>query len=97
MTAAFSPSRSARWPRPLTYQPLFEARADMVERRRCVALERAAAPRQAGVAHEVFVRGERLVQIGNVDAFEAPFAVHVPALRLIVEVRDHDLVEYLLV
>src|SRR3712207_1602817 len=60
-------------------------------------LERLAAPGEARVRHEVLVRVERLLAGSRLDALARARAQYPPALLVVEEVRDHDLVEHLLV
>src|SRR3546814_18626392 len=58
-------------------------------------LQGRAAAGQAGIRHEVSVRAERLRR--RAHAPEGSLRLENPALRLVVEIGDHDLVEDLLV
>src|SRR3546814_11158652 len=58
-------------------------------------LQGRAAAGQAGIRHEVSVRAERLRR--RAHAPEGSLRLENPALRLVVEIGDHDLVEELLV
>src|SRR5579872_1979335 len=70
--------------------------ADMLERTRQV-FHLLPAPREAGVGHEVLVRRKGLRRIPTGNAAVSALGVHCPALRLVVDVGDHDLGQNLLV
>src|SRR5262249_28182508 len=59
--------------------------------------ERFATSRQARISHEILVGVERFLALGRFYAIRGAVGQKFPALSIILEVRDHDLVEYLLV
>ena len=61
-----------------------------------VHFERAAAPRQGGIGHEIGVRGKSIGILGMGIAVVASVRVHIPALRPVLQQRHHDLVKDLL-
>src|SRR6266702_2101431 len=64
--------------------------------RRVLHLERAAAARKRRVGHEISVRGESIAVLRMRITDIAPVGLHIPALRLVFELRHHDLVKDLL-
>src|SRR5499433_4135690 len=60
-------------------------------------LQRLAAARQAWIGHEVLVRVERLLAVGGLDTRGRTVGQERPALFVVLEVGDHDLLEHLLV
>src|SRR5947208_808370 len=64
--------------------------------RRILHLERAAAARKRRVGHEISVRGESIGVLGMRITDIAPVRLHIPALRLVFQLRHHDLVKDLL-
>src|SRR5258708_40156660 len=75
---------------------LLSARGHMIDRARHV-FHLLAPAGKAGVGHEILVRRERArVVPGRITAIAA-VAVQGPALRFVLEVREHDLLENLLV
>src|ERR1700730_6406368 len=59
-------------------------------------LERFSASRQARIGHEILVRIERLFAGGDLDAGRSAVGKDRPALLVVLEVGDHDLIEHLL-
>src|SRR6476661_3760317 len=62
-----------------------------------VLFERGATPREARIGHEIILCAERLLTLTYPDSLRASIRSDAPALHIILEVRDHDLVEDLLV
>src|SRR5215470_9900163 len=58
-------------------------------------LQSGAAARQAGVGHEIMVRAEWCV-LARLDAMILAHRVRHPALHIVLEIRDHNLIEDLL-
>src|SRR5687767_2864317 len=56
-----------------------------------------ASARQAGIRHEILVRVEGLLARAGDDPLARARGQYPPALLVVEEVRDHDLVEHLLV
>src|SRR4051794_29003460 len=67
------------------------------EAAREAVLQRLPAARQARVGHEVLVRVERLLALGRPNALRRPVRPDAPALLVILQIRNHDLVHDLLV
>src|ERR1041385_4585605 len=59
--------------------------------------ERFSTARQARIRHEIFLRVERLLAGRGLDTGGRPVGQELPALLVVLEVGDHDLVEHLLV
>src|SRR5271167_3988906 len=59
-------------------------------------LERFSASRQARIGHEILVRIERLFAGRDLDARRGAVGQEGPALLVVLEVGDHDLIEHLL-
>src|SRR5512145_570074 len=64
---------------------------------RLVVRERLPAAGEARVGHEVLVRVERLLAAGGLDALRGAVRQDAPALLIVLEVGNHDLVQDLLV
>src|ERR1700760_2183486 len=60
-------------------------------------LERFSASRQAWIGHEIFVRVEGLFARRDLDTDRRAVRQEGPALLVVLEVGDHDLIEHLLV
>src|SRR5690242_16669024 len=59
-------------------------------------LEGAAPARQRRIGHEIHVRGEGIAVLGMRIADIASVRLHIPALRLVFQLRHHDLIQHLL-
>src|SRR5918994_6963110 len=72
------------------------ARSSLGEGARARSLERLATSGQARVGHEVLVRVERLLVPAGPDPLARAGGLYRPALLVVEEVREHDLIEDLL-
>src|SRR3546814_6357714 len=81
---------SASPPSPGTGAPAMRSGPPQLQgRHRPRALQRAAPPREAGVGHEIGMGGEGIRP--RFDTTVGTVGLHLPALRLVVETGDHDL------
>src|SRR5204863_2601830 len=64
--------------------------------RRLLHLQGAATARKRRIGHEIGMRGESICVLGMRIADKAPVRLHIPALRLVFQLRHHDLIQHLL-
>src|SRR4029077_8744927 len=67
------------------------------ETQRHIFFQRCPPSGQARIGHEIFLGAERFLTRRRLDSLRAPIAPYPPALHIVLHVRDHDLIENLLV